>query len=503
MTPETWQRINEVFHAALAVAPDKRDSLLRQAAGGDPEILREVRALLESHERTAGFLDEPAWGIAADLVLDPPDPSLTGRQIGPYLVGPEIGRGGMGVVYAATDQRLGRAVALKALTPEYTRDRVRRERLTREARAAAALTHPAVATVFALEELDEALYIASELVEGRTLREEIADGPLPPPRLMATLLDIADALAAAHSRGIVHRDLKPENVMRRHDGQIKILDFGLASTAASSDAPSVTRLTEAGTALGTPGYMAPEQFGGGEVDATADVFAFGVLAWELATGTHPFGKDQGDAVARMAGALEGVTEPPSAALPVDGLSLILRRCLRALPAERYASGRPLAIDLRTLGGPGASQRAAGPAPTLWWWQCHQLVVSGLNAAMAAAAWGIRSWMPRPYGSAVFLMMLMLATISITLRLNLWFVSRVHPSVLGVQRARAFPALAIADGLLASFLVAAAALISGTHDEVAALLAVVGIATFASLLLIEPATTSIAGIGRGASDSQAG
>src|SRR6185436_15880122 len=159
------------------------------------------------------------------------DNSLVGRRIGKYRILAEIGRGGMGVVYEAQDERLRRTVAFKALPPEYTSDPTRRERLIREARAAAALSHPAIATIFALEEIDGELYIISELVRGRTLRDELRDGPLPPGRLLPTLLDIAAGLAAAHEGGIVHRDLKPENVIRSHEGQIKILDFGLARSA--------------------------------------------------------------------------------------------------------------------------------------------------------------------------------------------------------------------------------------------------------------------------------
>ena len=183
-------------------------------------------------------------------------------------------------------------VALKALPPEYTRDPARRARLTREARAAAALSHPAIATIYTLDETGDGLYIVGELVRGRTLRQELADGPLPSARLVPTLLDIAGALDAAHRLGIVHRDLKPENVMRREDGQIKVLDFGLARWELSPDTPSMTRLTQDGVALGTPGYMAPEQLSGGAVDARADLFSFGVRG--LGAGDrriHPFGAD--------------------------------------------------------------------------------------------------------------------------------------------------------------------------------------------------------------------
>ncbi|MDQ3212271.1 MAG: serine/threonine protein kinase [Acidobacteriota bacterium] len=493
MTPARWQQINELFHAALKREQATRHMFLRTAAEGDPDLLREVETLLRSHENARGFLDEPAWGVAAELILGEPAASLTGRQLGPYRVVQEIGRGGMGVVYAAEDQRLGRMVALKALTPEYTRDPIRRARLAREARSTAAFSHPGIATVFALEEIDGELYIASEFVEGYTLREELQTGPLAVDRLLPSLIEIATALAAAHERGIVHRDLKPENVIRRTDGQLKVLDFGLASTTASSEAPSFTRLTEVGVALGTPGYMAPEQLGGGEVDARADVFAFGVLAWELATAEHPFGRDPAAALARMTELMGGGSASLSRSLPVAGLDGVVRRCMRAAPAERYPSAAALLADLRSVER-GATRQPAGAFP-LWWWQCHQLVVSALNASMTAAVWLIRQWMPRPYGSVIFLVALMLATVSVTLRLNLWFTSRVHPEMLDRHRARLFPAVLGADALLGTAWLAAAGLIAGPHDAPAALLVVVGAATFASLALIEPATTRQAGLDR--------
>ncbi len=490
MTASRWRQITDLFSAALEREGDARRAYLSDVTAGDPDLRREIESLLTSHGRAGGFLNEPAWGVAANLILGEPH-SLAGRRIGAYQVLDEIGRGGMGVVYAAEDERLGRTVALKALTPEYTRDPLRRQRLTREARAAASLSHPAIATIFALEEIDGELYMISEFVPGRTLRDELADGALSGARLSSTLLDIASALAAAHAQGIIHRDLKPENVMRRTDGQIKVLDFGLARSGGGHRAPTVTRLTEAGVALGTPGYMAPEQLSGTEVDARADLFAFGVLAWELATGEHPFGADPAALLARMTDLMEGRSAALSRTLPLPGLDRIARRCLRARPDERYQSSAELLDDLRAIGSGGAAPPLAAAADRLWWWRFHQASVGALNAVMPAAVWAARHALPRPLGSRVFLLCLALATISVTLRLNLWFTSRVHPEWIVDHRARLFPAVATADALLAITLLVESIAIAGTHEAMAALLLTISLISLASLILIEPSTTRAA------------
>jgi hypothetical protein len=494
VTPERWRQISELFHAAADRAAGDRLAFVKEAAGADSELLREVLTLLESHERTAAFLETPAWGVAADLILDGPEVSLTGRTLGAYRIREEIGRGGMGVVYAAEDERLGRPVALKALTPEFTRDPIRRERLRLEARAAAKLSHPAIATVFALEEIDGELYIASELVRGRTLRDELDDGPVPAERLLPTLIDIASALVTAHAHGVIHRDLKPENIVRSSDGQVKVLDFGLARIDPSR-ASNLRRLTETGMTLGTPGYMAPEQLTARDVDARADIFAFGVLAWELATAEHPFGSDPTALLARMTDLMEGRGGPVSRALPVAGLEAIARRCMRPSPADRYQASTDLLAELRGL-APGAAALTAAAAVSapdvdaLWWWQFHQSAVAVLMCAMPIVAWAIRDWL-QPYGSPIFLAVLALATVSVTLRLNLVFTSRVHVEILPEQRRRLRAPVSGADALLAVLLLAAAALLAGEHDAFAALLVGLAVVTLASLSVIEPATTRAA------------
>jgi predicted Ser/Thr protein kinase len=491
VTPERWKQVNALFHAALERG-EGRQAFVATATSGDPDLRREVESLLAAHRSSPDFLETPAWGVAPELMFDD-DVTMTGRMIGPYLVKEEIGHGGMGVVYAAEDTRLGRVVALKALAREAVRDPAGRERLRREARAAAALSHPAIATIHALEEIDGELFIISELVRGRTLREEIHSGPQPSERLGPTLVAIAEGLAAAHAQGIVHRDLKPENIMRTPDGGVKILDFGLARAIRPEGIATRTQLTQAGAAVGTPGYMAPEQLSGGPVDARTDVFAFGVLATELATGEHPFGPNSAAMVLRMARLMEGKPLSSPASWGSPALEAIIRRCLRADPAERFPSGQELAEALRAAFSVSAASLRVAPGAPMWWWQFHQAAISVGLAAMPAIAWITRGDLGRPRGSWVFFAALMLATISIAARMNLVFTSRVHPESLAAQRGRVFPWVAIGDALLAVMMIGAGVALAGEQDGVAGLLISVATVILASVVFIEPATTRAAGL----------
>jgi hypothetical protein len=501
VTRERWRRITAVFTEALERPAHARDEFIDTAAAGDAELAREVRSLLARHHSApADFLEVPAYAIGAKLILEDvhnPTAPLKGRQVGTYKVIDEIGRGGMGIVYAAEDQRLGRMVALKALPPEYASDPVRRERLTREARAAARLSHPAVATIYALEDVGGELFLISELVRGETLREEVRRGPLPAARLLTTLGEIAAGLAAAHEAGIVHRDLKPENVIRCADGTVKILDFGLARMS-SADGRTTMQLTEVSTAPGTPGYMSPEQLRGGAVDARTDVFAFGILGWELATGRHPLGADNVELLANLGDLMEGRgLETLAQPLPVPGLNAVLRRCLHVDAAERYASGTSLLHEIRRLRAERESgAHPATGAPPLWWWRFHQASVAAVNGLTPVAGWFVRRWAEsRPIGATMFFLLLALATISVTLRLNLLFISRVQPASLAVHRARLFPYIAVTESLLAIVLLGSAALVAGGYDGMSALLVTLAVVTAASLAIIEPATTTAAGLDR--------
>ncbi|MGE5816160.1 MAG: serine/threonine-protein kinase, partial [Acidobacteriota bacterium] len=433
---DRWRRVGDLFAQALERPAAERRAFVRQVCGQDTQFAAEVLSLLDAHDRASAgdFLEQPAAALDPSL-LDEPSP-LIGKQVGPYLVRSEIGRGGMGIVFYAEDTRLGRAVALKAIAPELARDPRMRERLRREAQTAAALSHPAVATVYALEECEGDLFIASEYVEGRTLREEIAGGPLSPDRVLDVALSVASALAAAHSRGIVHRDLKPDNILRRNDGQLKILDFGLARDLHVQAGGAAARLTLQGQVPGTPGYMAPEQLRGDPGDTRADVYAFGVLMYELATGVHP-DLDPAD---------RQPLAPPS-------LESVVARCLRETPRERFPSG------IEVLGALMASDATAAGAEipgrgAIWWWQFHQLGVAAFHAGLVVALWPARAWFSPATGMALFYAALAIQTAAVTMRLHLWFTSRFHAEQLPVERSRVRRPLGLLDALFQAVLFAA-------------------------------------------------
>ena len=262
MNPQQFRRARNLFEQALDLQPPDVAAWLQGEASHDETVRAEVLSLLEHHSRAGSFLSAPVVErlpglLSADRTFEP------GTTLGWYTIQRELGRGGMGCVYLATDTKLGRTVALKAVASRFTGDPSQRERLRREARAAALLAHPGICTIYALEEIDGELFIASEFIEGRTLREEIATGDRPPlNRLVQVAHELSAALGAAHAKGVTHGDLKPENVMRGVDGRLKILDFGLARLETPSTSGAATHVTQPGALVGTPAYMAPEQLNG-------------------------------------------------------------------------------------------------------------------------------------------------------------------------------------------------------------------------------------------------
>ena len=484
MTPEQGRRVRDLFEAAVDHDPASVASWVEREAADDPVVRAEVLSLLDHHSRAGAFLSQPIVEQAIDLLADE-EPLAPGASVGTYTIVRELGRGGMGRVYLASDARLGRTVALKALAPHLMRDPSQRERLRREARAAAVLTHPGICTVYALEEIDGELYIATEFVDGHTLGEEMRSERRPArEEILRTARELAAALASAHAKGIVHRDLNPDNVMRGRDGRLKILDFGLARVGAGApdEAP---RMTQPGMLIGTPAYMAPEQINGLPIDARADVFAFGVLLYEYACGAHPFAAST--ALATVARVLESDARPLVARADVPSrVADVIARCLRKAPADRFGSAAELLGALDT-----ADADPAAPDPHATWWRVHQIVIAVLYIAGATLTWQIKEWVETPVTVAIFLALGAAATIGGVLRGHLVFTALMNHAQLTIERRRTRRATRLLDLLTAVLLFGDASIVATTRalPAVFALALALGIA-LASVVL-EPATTAAA------------
>src|ERR1041385_1119566 len=354
MTPQRWQRVKEIFQDALNRAPSERAAFVADASGGDDLVRQEVESLMSSDGRSGTFLDSPAYEAAAEMIVNDKSGLKKGRTIGPFEVLSFISRGGMGEVYLAHDPRLSRKVALKVLPASFTKDDDRLRRFEQEARAASALNHPNIITIYEILKTGSTHVIAAEFVEGETVRQRLARSPLPLPESLHVALHVADALSAAHKVGIIHRDIKPENIMLRPDGYVKVLDFGLAKLAEESpDVPIEEALTKqvrtgSGVVMGTAGYMSPEQARGKAVDARTDIFSLGAVIYELVTHRKPF---DGETPSDVMAAILKTEPPPLTAFFADAppeLSRIVMKALRKDPEQRYQSVKELLIDLRSL-----------------------------------------------------------------------------------------------------------------------------------------------------------
>jgi hypothetical protein len=389
----------------------------------------------------------------------------------------------MGRVYLAHDTRLGRHVALKAVAPALAADPTHRDRLRREARAAAALTHPGICTVYALEEFGDDLFIAAEYVDGHTLRDEMKRGQQADAAdVVRTASELAVALAHAHGRGVVHRDLKPENIMRTSDGRVKILDFGLALIDPRVDGRDPTHVTQPGTMVGTPRYMAPEQLNGQPATARSDVFAFGVLLYEYACGTHPFAAPTPLAVAGRI--LEGHATPLRECRPdlPHAVTDAIDRCLQKAPEDRFASGADLVPAL------DASGPAKGVNRMSAWWQTHQLIAVALYFIACGLAWQIKEWQPG-IATTMFVIVGVAATVAGVFRGHLLFTVRVNSPHLAAERRRAMPVTLATDLLLALTLAADGVLLSASRPLAGVLTLALAIGIALARIVVEPATTS--------------
>jgi Tol biopolymer transport system component len=366
MDPKRWQQIDRLLEEALDREPGQRAIFLAQACGSDTELRRAVEELIAAHEQAGSFGERPAIEVVAQAIAKGPSRSLVGKRLGPYEILSLVQRGGMGEVYRVRDTRLDRIDALKILPEEIAADPERIRRFVREARAASALNHPNVATIYEIGESDGIHWIAMEFVEGETLAERIKGVPQSLDSVLAVGIQVSEGLKSAHGRGIIHRDIKPSNLMLTPEGQVKILDFGLARrvrVAAQATACSIVSdpPTAPGVVMGTARYMSPEQVLGQPVDHRTDLFSLGAVLYEMATGRSPFAGGTFPVVFSSI-VHEKVSWPPqvSAAVPPE-LRQIIEKSLEKFREMRYQSASDLCADLKRLKhGMERPEAAAGP-----------------------------------------------------------------------------------------------------------------------------------------------
>jgi dienelactone hydrolase/predicted Ser/Thr protein kinase len=397
MNDERWTVVDRLLGAALEREPHERAEFLQEACADDEALRREVESLLAHHRGAGHFLESPALELLGTVPAVDGGPRFVGRQLGPYRILSLLGIGGMGEVYRAHDTKLARDVAIKVLRADLVGDDDRRAGIIREARAASTLNHPNIVTIYDIHEVDSVDFIVMEYVRGQSLDKMIPDRGLPVGRAVEYAVQIASAIETAHGAGIVHRDVKPANVVVTESGRVKVLDFGLAKLVAQRADPNEatatgTIATRAGTVLGTPAYMSPEQAQGLPGDAKSDVFSFGSMLYEMLAGRRPF---TGETPLATLTAIVGQAPPPlksvRAHVPAD-LQRLTDACLQKDPVARPAArdivqrletiqlrNVPTALALRRL-----LRRPVVAAPLLaflagvlgisyWWWSANARV----------------------------------------------------------------------------------------------------------------------------------
>ena len=384
MQSERWQNCTDIFNAAAEQPREQRAALLDRVCNGDAALRNKVELLLKYHDQAGDFIASPAFEIAPEFLLDDAD-ALIGQHLGHYRIESVLGVGGMGVVYLAHDEQLGRNVALKLLPQSLVSNEVQLERLKREARTASSLNHPNIVTIHEIGEVSGIHYIATEFIEGPTLRERMTRGPIPPNEALEIAQQIASALSVAHDAGIVHCDIKPENVMLRPDGYVKVLDFGIAKFTQQE--------TKSAGVEGTKRYMSPEQAGGEELDARSDIWSLGVTLYEMVAGVMPFAELTSAVPPQMSGRHGGLSSSAGGTAAETSLRRRLRaeidRMIDRMLAEkreaRYQSAAELRADLQRV------QRTLEASARPRW----RLAAAAIAALALTAALCVKLFSPSP------------------------------------------------------------------------------------------------------------
>jgi len=356
LSPQKWQEAKKIFYAALPLPPKEREQFLNQSCKDDQLLRREVESLLSSSAAAGSFMQNPAVGEIAEAMAANQRLRIS-QSLGHYKILSLLGQGGMGEVYLAEDMRLERKVALKILPGAFAQDAGRMRRFVQEAKAASALNHPNILTIYETGEFEGTRYIVSEYVEGETLTERLKREPLNLRAALDCAAQITSALQAAHGANIIHRDIKPDNVMIRPDGFVKLLDFGIAKLTEKQDAiyldseaaTAISTNTTPGTIIGTANYMSPEQAKGQAVDARTDIFSFGLVLYEMLTGKRAF---EGENAIEVIGSILHTEPLPLSRVIPDvphDIERIVNKALRKDCEERYQTAKDLLIDLKDAG----------------------------------------------------------------------------------------------------------------------------------------------------------
>jgi len=356
MTPERWHQVNDLFTAVVELDPEQRADFLDGSCADDADLRSEVESLLASDGRRWNMIEKSALEIVAPLLANEQPQLTAGQLFSHYKIINLIGKGGMGEVYLVLDQKLDRRIALKLLPGDYTGNQDRLRRFEQEAQAASTLNHPNILTIHEIGQVKDQRFIATEFVEGETLRERLKHRQLTSSEALEITTQVAGALLAAHQAGIVHRDIKPENIMVRPDGYVKVLDFGLAKLTGQHEQISEAQAFDdlnmsSGLVMGTVKYMSPEQARGMNVDSRSDIFSLGVVLYEMLTGRTPF---EGQTTKQLMAAILN-DELPSLTNTREDIQRLISKALRKNKEERYQTIQEVLTDLKA-----AQEDKAGP-----------------------------------------------------------------------------------------------------------------------------------------------